>query len=140
MSIDNNYYLSIKVDTTGELQSFAVPEEVYVYIQQLEGFINNPEHSNLLKLYPERFNSVHTPLSSETAKSFIINGCKYSSVLEYISYSDIIRLAYPTRVHTKDIVYTVIYCHETINGCLTFSKSVKLLDGMIFNIGITNNS
>ena len=34
---------------------YKVPEAVYIYIKQLEAYINNPFKSGLLELYPERF-------------------------------------------------------------------------------------
>lgn len=36
-------------------KQFEVPEEVYVYIKQLEFCINWPQDSKLRELYPERF-------------------------------------------------------------------------------------
>lgn len=50
----SNYSLSIKVDNE-TFKYFSVPYEVYVYVRQLEIYINNPEQSELLNLYPTRF-------------------------------------------------------------------------------------
>ncbi len=36
-------------------ENFIIPENVYLYIMQLEGHINYPESSNLLHRYPEKF-------------------------------------------------------------------------------------
>lgn len=38
------------------MQCFEVPEEVYVYVKQLETYIRNPEISKLKNIYPHRFN------------------------------------------------------------------------------------
>jgi hypothetical protein len=49
-----NYYVSVK-DENGEYKHIPVPEEVYVYVRQLEICIKYPNKSHLLELYPERF-------------------------------------------------------------------------------------
>ena len=36
-------------------ENFIIPENVYLYIMQLEGHINYPESSNLLLRYNDRF-------------------------------------------------------------------------------------
>ena len=47
-------YLAIKVNPE-EYQHFAVQDEVYVYVRQLEECIKHPDQSKLKELYPERF-------------------------------------------------------------------------------------
>jgi hypothetical protein len=47
-------YIAVKVDPK-TWKHFAVPEEVYTYIRQLEMFIMYPEKSKLKELYEERF-------------------------------------------------------------------------------------
>ena len=49
-----NTYVSVKVDST-TYKHFKIPTEVYVYIRQLEMYINNPRESRLKERYPERF-------------------------------------------------------------------------------------
>jgi hypothetical protein len=46
--------LSIK-DKDKNFKHYEVPEEVYIYVQQLEMFIKFPNDSKLLEAYPERF-------------------------------------------------------------------------------------
>lgn len=52
----SHYFISVKIDSE-EYKHFVVPYEVYVYIQQLETYINHPEVSKLKEVYPERFMS-----------------------------------------------------------------------------------
>ena len=43
-------------DLKGEIvKHFEVPEEIYIYIKQLEHYIHNPEFSNLKEIYCFRF-------------------------------------------------------------------------------------
>jgi hypothetical protein len=42
-------------NTQGELEGYVVPEEVYVYIKQLEGYVAEPHKSCLLDAYSFRF-------------------------------------------------------------------------------------
>ena len=46
-----NCFLSVR-DDGGAYQHFRVPEEVYVYVRQLEAYIKEPEKSRLLIVYP----------------------------------------------------------------------------------------
>jgi hypothetical protein len=43
----------------GEYQHFEVPEEVFVYVRQLECYIKYPEQSKLKKTYSDRFKDEH---------------------------------------------------------------------------------
>lgn len=49
------YFISVKIDLSGNWESFSVPCEIYTYIKQLENYIKNPKQSKLKELYPERF-------------------------------------------------------------------------------------
>ena len=42
-------------DINGDWKRFEVPEEVYMYIRQLECYIAHPDISKLKENYPERF-------------------------------------------------------------------------------------
>lgn len=42
-------------NTQGELEGYVVPEAVYVYIKQLEGYVKEPHKSCLLDVYYFRF-------------------------------------------------------------------------------------
>tara|TARA_R110000851_G_scaffold290051_1_gene444207 strand:- start:1973 stop:2155 length:183 start_codon:yes stop_codon:yes gene_type:complete len=46
--------ISVK-DRQGGYKHHKVPSEVYIYIKQLEAYINYPEESKLKELYVERF-------------------------------------------------------------------------------------
>lgn len=56
----SKYYISAygtyaSRDNDYRLTHFEVPEEIYIYIKQLEGYIKHPETSNLKQIYWERF-------------------------------------------------------------------------------------
>jgi hypothetical protein len=44
-------FVSVRLDD-GEYKHFKVPEEVYVYVRQLEHYIRTPADSRLLDRYP----------------------------------------------------------------------------------------
>ena len=48
-------YISCYDQDTHEISHFEVHYSVYVYIKQLEAYINNPEYSKLKELYQNRF-------------------------------------------------------------------------------------
>jgi len=48
------YYVAVKT-APDKWKHFLVEKEVYVYISQLEAYINYPERSRLKELYPEKF-------------------------------------------------------------------------------------
>lgn len=45
------YLLSIK-DRSGKFQHYAVPEEVYTYVKQMEMYVMHPEASKFLEMNP----------------------------------------------------------------------------------------
>ena len=47
-------FIAIK-DRTGEFKHYKVPEEIAIYIKQLEIAVLHPYKSKLKELYPERF-------------------------------------------------------------------------------------
>ena len=51
-------FISVK-NKSGEYEHYEVPQEVYVYILQLEAYIRDPERSKLLEAYPDRFSPFH---------------------------------------------------------------------------------
>lgn len=44
-----------------ELQHFSVPKEVYIYVRQLEAYVNYEPLSKLNELYPFRFSKEKKP-------------------------------------------------------------------------------
>jgi hypothetical protein len=48
------YTVAVK-DREGTWVRFQVPQDVYIYIKQLEAYIHNPEASKLREVYHERF-------------------------------------------------------------------------------------
>jgi hypothetical protein len=51
-----SHFIAVK-SATGEHDyvHYEVPEDVYIYIRQLEMFVKYPNISQIKKLYPERF-------------------------------------------------------------------------------------
>ena len=61
---------------------------------------------------------------------------------EEISYQDVIKLAFGEYIENENIEYTVAYsrAHGNKNGTLTKGESVKVKEGMVFNINKTDKS
>ena len=46
-------------------ETHLVPEEVYLYIMQLEGYINHPEVTTFLYRYPDKFKNALSRIKNE---------------------------------------------------------------------------
>ena len=61
------YRVAVKVNKI-DYKHFAVPEEIYIYIKQLEMYIKYPKDSQLERLYPKLFIG-HRSGDNEDSKS-----------------------------------------------------------------------
>ena len=50
----NTYHIAC-FDKSGQMQHYSVPEEICIYIKQLENYIKYPELSHLKEIYGFRF-------------------------------------------------------------------------------------
>lgn len=59
-----------------------------------------------------------------------------------ISYKEVIELAFGEYIESETIDYTVAYsrAHDDKNGTLTKEESVKVKEGMVFNVNKTDKS
>lgn len=48
------FFVSVK-NKDGDFEHFLVPEEIYIYVRQLEAYIMRPDESKLMEVYEERF-------------------------------------------------------------------------------------
>ena len=72
-----------------------------------------------------------------------VNGRTRSVSTEYLSYDDVIRLAFDPPPTGPDIMFTVTYRRGPRNkpeGSLVEGDSVKVVEGMIFNVTATDKS
>lgn len=73
-------------------------------------------------------------------RKIIVNGQEQTYPFNEITYSDLVALAFGgTR---KEINYTVTYSKGTTEkpeGAMTKGETVRVVDGMIFNIADTNS-
>lgn len=76
--------------------------------------------------------------------SIIVNGTQKFVPKETISFDELVELAYgPNPEKGPDIEYTITYAKgpdDRKEGKLTEGQSVKVKDGMIFNVYKTNKS
>jgi hypothetical protein len=58
-----------------------------------------------------------------------------------LSYQDLVDMAYPGDVPGPDKVYEITYSNEHgPDGSVGVGGEIKLKEGMVFNVGITNRS
>lgn len=70
-----------------------------------------------------------------------INGRPRVVTEHRLSYTDVVRLAYPEGPFDDSILYTVSYANpHGYDGTLAEGQSVTVKDGMSFNVGRTNRS
>ncbi|MGN1158329.1 MAG: multiubiquitin domain-containing protein [Agathobacter sp.] len=60
-----------------------------------------------------------------------------------LSYEDVVKLAYPNYSDASTIIYTVVFSNgpiENKKGTLVKGDTVRVREGMIFNVGKSNKS
>ena len=74
--------------------------------------------------------------------TIIVNAREKKWNKKEISYKEVIELAFGEYIENENIIYTVAYskAHGDKNGTLTKGESVKVKDGMIFNVNKTDKS
>lgn len=75
--------------------------------------------------------------------TIIVNGRPRVVEKTVFTYQEIVRLAFPKAVFPSDFEYTVTFTrgpHENHEGTLIEGKTVKVKEGMIFNVTETNKS
>lgn len=82
--------------------------------------------------------------ASEHEKKFeiIVNGREKSFIGREITFKQVVELAFGNYEENPDIVYTVSYSkgEDKKEGTMTVGTSVKVKNGMIFNVTRTNRS
>jgi hypothetical protein len=75
--------------------------------------------------------------------TIFVNGQKKVVTTKTVTFEEIVKLAYPTPPTGENILYTVSYedgPHANPQGSLKAGGSVKVKDGMIFNVTATDKS
>ncbi|MCC7004922.1 multiubiquitin domain-containing protein [Candidatus Nomurabacteria bacterium] len=78
----------------------------------------------------------------EKEVTIIVNAREKKWDKKEISYEEVIKLAFGEYIENENIVYTVAYsrAHGDKNGTLTKGESVKVKEGMVFNVNKTDKS
>jgi multiubiquitin len=82
-------------------------------------------------------------MDNQKDKFIIVNTRKKDWDKETISYKEVVILAFGSYSEDESVVYTVTYSngpHGHSEGSLVKGQSVKVKDGMIFNVSQTNRS
>jgi hypothetical protein len=89
-------------------------------------------------------NDLHYHSASGHDKEFVIivNGREKSFIGREITFKQVVELAFGNYEENPDIVYTVSYSkgEDKKEGTMTVGTSVKVKNGMIFNVTRTNRS
>lgn len=74
--------------------------------------------------------------------TIIVNAREKEWDKKEISYKEVIGLAFGEYIENENIEYTVAYskAHGDKNGTLTKGESVKVKEGMVFNVNKTDKS
>ena len=75
--------------------------------------------------------------------NIVVNGTEHQWPKEEITYTDVVKLEVPNYSETSGIVYSVKYRRghgEKPEGVLSPGGSVKVKEGMIFNVSETGQS
>jgi hypothetical protein len=80
-------------------------------------------------------------MPKEKEFNIIINGRPKTVTDKKISFIDIITLAYGSFNQSEDIAYTVAYTNNKHrDGALVYNESLRIHEGVIFNVTKTNRS
>lgn len=88
-------------------------------------------------------NSGNTPGGSQGNKetTIFINTREFTVTQKILTYQELIDLAYPGDVPSTDKIYEITYSSEHgPDGKVGVGGEVKLKEGMVFNVGLTNRS
>lgn len=92
----------------------------------------------------ENFKDVDERKPQKKELEIIVNGVKKQIEKKEISFEDAIRLAFGTFDSAATVAYTVTYSykkgHHNDKGVLVKGDSVKLKEGMVFNVTRTTRS
>jgi hypothetical protein len=92
------------------------------------------------EVHPDDGNHDSSPEHRKDALIFI-NTREYRVPKTKLTYQDLVDLAYPGDVPGPDKVYEITYSSEHgPDGSVGVGGEVKLKEGMVFNVGITNRS
>ena len=80
---------------------------------------------------------------SERATAIIVNAQSQSVTTKELTYEQVVALAYPTPPTGENVVITVTYRRGQGNkpeGTLVAGETVKVKEGMVFNVRATDKS
>jgi hypothetical protein len=85
----------------------------------------------------------HQSTSRQKPATIVVNGRQKEVIAPELSFADVVRLAFEDAVFNDTTVYTVTYKRGHGNkpeGTLVEGDTVKVKDGMIFNVARTDKS
>lgn len=100
-------------------------------------------HINDARPDGEHGNSANAPGQTQGNKEFTIyiNTREFKVHEKSVTYEELVSLAYPGEAPTPDKVYEITYSSDHgPDGKVGVGGTVKLKEGMVFNVGITNRS
>lgn len=80
--------------------------------------------------------------------SIVVNGRPRTITQQHLTYTEVVKLAFPDAVFGENIVYTVAYSfphgghggNGGHDGSLTEGEKVPVKEGMVFNVGRSDKS
>jgi hypothetical protein len=142
--IDQRAYESPNPTTGEELYKLGQVQPGYELFREVKGdredsaVPNEPEPIHLRE--DEHF---HSGPAQPKKFTIIVNGQKKVVTTRAVTFDEIVKLAFPAPPQGSNILYTVSYedgPHVNLQGSMKEGQTVKVKDGMIFNVTATDKS
>ncbi len=119
---------------------------MYNIFEKPDGAIIHPSfESDISKNKPEKPGKPENPNKPDKNIVVLVNGTEMTidKKQKQFTYEEIVKLAFGSYDGSTNTIYTVVYSrgpNENIKGTLVKGQSVKIKDGMVFNVGKSNKS
>lgn len=105
--------------------------------------MNKKEHELIVDTHDNHGNPANPPDDHQGNKevTVFINTRKFTMYQKFLTYQELVDLAYPGDIPSPDKIYEITYSSDHgLDGKVGVGGDVKLKEGMVFNVGITNRS
>lgn len=105
--------------------------------------MNKNEHELIVDMHDNHDNPAISNGDTQGKKevTIFINTRQFSVHQKTLTYQELVGLAYPGDVPSPDKVYEITYSSEHgLDGKVGVGGEVKLKEGMVFHVGLTNRS
>jgi hypothetical protein len=105
--------------------------------------MNKNEHELIVGMHGTHDNPAinHEDTQEKKEITIFINTRKFTVHQKTLTYQELVNLAYPGDVPSADKVYEITYSSDHgLDGQVGVGGEVKLKEGVVFHVGLTNRS